>query len=394
MSPLPGTGLRVLVVLNGLGTGGAERSTAELLPKLADDEIEVTVACLFRRREGVQNDVVRAGHDVRFLRSRSMPGRVRELRALLDDVRPDLVHTAVFESDLAGRLAAWRRAPVLSSVVNSSYDPIRRQDPNVHPLRLEAVRRIDGWTARHLTTHFHAVAEAVKESAVRDLGVPSDRVTVVYRGRDPARLARPTCDRRASIRETLGLADDTPLVLAVGRQEWQKGYVDLLAAVAQLASRTPGVVTLIAGRAGNATPDITRAHEALRSAGLGDQVRFLGHRDDVPDLLAAADCLALPSRYEGIAGAAIEAMALGVPVVASDLPSITEAVEDQVSGLLVPPADPAALARALETVLTDRERARGMGARGRQRFLERFTLEQSARGMADLYRRVADRHLG
>ncbi len=391
MTAPAGAHRRVLVVLNGLGTGGAERSTAEILPRLAADGIEVTVACLFRRREGVQDDVVRAGHDVRFLGARSLPGRVRELRSLIHDVRPDLVHTAVFESDLAGRIAARRRVPVLSSVVNSSYDPVRRQDPNVRPLRLEAVRRIDGWTARHLTTHFHAVAEAVKESAVRDLGVASDRITVVYRGRDPARLGEPSCERRTAVRAALGLAADAPVVVAVGRQEWQKGYVDLLAAVGRLASTQPGLVTLIVGRAGNATPEISAAYERLRAAGLGDRVRILGHRDDVPDVLAAADCLALPSRYEGIAGAAIEAMALGVPIVASDLPSIGEAVDDQASGLLVPPADPVALARALETVLTDRERARAMGERGRQRFLERFTLDRSAQGMADLYRSVAAR---
>ncbi len=382
-------GPRVLVVLNGLGTGGAERSTAELLPRLAADGIEVTVACLFRRPEGVQEDVVRAGHDVRFLRSRSVPGRIRELRALLDDVRPDLVHTAVFESDVSGRLAAWRRVPVLSSVINSSYDPVRREDPNVHPLQMEAVRQIDGWTARHLTTHLHAVAQAVKASAVRDLGVPSDRITVVHRGRDPARLGEPSRERRAAVRDALGVAADARIVLAVGRQEWQKGYVDLLGAVGQLAPRAPDLVMLIVGRAGNATPDLSRAHDALRAAGLGDRVRLLGHRDDVPDLLAAADCFVLPSRYEGIAGAALEAMGLGVPVVASALPSMAEAIEDEVSGILVPPADPTALAAALDRVLSNQEWSRAVGERGRRRFFERFTLEHSAQGRADLYRQVA-----
>jgi glycosyltransferase involved in cell wall biosynthesis len=147
------------------------------------------------------------------------------------------------------------------------------------------------------------------------------------------------------------------------------------------------------GRAGNATPDIARAYAELRSAGLGDHVQLLGHRDDVPDLLAAADCFVLPSRYEGVAGAALEAMGLGVPVVASALPSMAEAIDDGVSGILVSPGDPTALAAAIDRVLASREWSRAIGERGRERFLERFTIDHSARGMADLYRRVADRHL-
>ena len=128
--------LKVLFVINGLGTGGAERSLSETL-LLAPGGITPTVACLNRRSEGVQEPSIDGGMDVRFLGARGLIGRVRELRRLIDDVRPDLLHTTIFEADLAGRLAAAKtNVPVLTSLVNTSYEPVRRQDPEVNPWKL------------------------------------------------------------------------------------------------------------------------------------------------------------------------------------------------------------------------------------------------------------------
>jgi glycosyltransferase involved in cell wall biosynthesis len=126
----------------------------------------------------------------------------------------------------------------------------------------------------------------------------------------------------------------------------------------------------------------------VQRLGLEGRVRFLGHRNDVPDLLAAADLLALPSLNEGAAGVVIEAMALGVPVVASDLPSLREVTEDGTSGLLVPVASPDALARAIERLLDDQPLARVLGTRGREIFERRFTLDRSVKRMVGMYRSV------
>jgi glycosyltransferase involved in cell wall biosynthesis len=341
---------------------------------------------LYERAEGVEAQVRRGGFDVRRLRSRRTMGRVRELREILSEERPDLVHSTIFESNLAARLAARGSAiPVVTSLVNVLYTGQRVRDPRLRRWKLRAARSIDARTARRLTTHFHAITEAVKRAAVATMGIPEERVTVIWRGRDAVRLGRRTPERRARSRANLGLDDSDEILVNVARHEYQKGHRVLLDAMARLAPRRARLIALVAGRTGAETPFLRRRHEEL---GLGDRFRFLGHIDDLPELLAAADVFVFPSLWEGLGGSLIEAMALELPVVASDDPAIREVVEEEANAFLVPPADAAALAQTIEALLDDRARREAFGRASRQRFEERFTLEQSAAKMIDLYRRI------
>ncbi len=383
----PPPSIRALLVINGLGTGGAERSLAELLPGLVAAGIAPTVACLFERVEGVQDHVLEDDFDVRFI-----PGgwrrSVRALRRLIRAERPDIVHTTHFESDVAGRIAAWGTgSKVLTSLVNTTYDPVRLEDPDIKAARLASVKAIDGWTARHLTTHFHAITETVKQAAVSALRVDPTRITVIPRGRDPERLGRPAPDRRREARARLGLSDEQQVLLNVARQEFQKGQAYLLEAFVALLEEHPNLILLVAGREGHSSDALQRwLHERPSLEG---SIRFLGHRDDIPELLAAADVFVFPSLYEGLGGSLIEAMALGVPIVSSDLPAVREVLDEGRNALLVPPAAPAALARAIGRLLDDPGMRRTFGAHGRRIFEERFSLASSTERMVELYRRVA-----
>jgi glycosyltransferase involved in cell wall biosynthesis len=380
--------VKALLVIDGLGTGGAERSLAELVPGLREAGIEPVVAC-FYRRTGVGEGLVEDGVDVRVHTAGGLPRRAHWLRGLVREERPDLVHATLLQANLAARLGAARTGvPVLSSLVNTPYEPVRRDDPNLRPGALRAIKAVDGWTARHLTAHLHAITEAVRDAAVRDLRVPAERITIVERGRDAERLGRPGAERRAAARQALGLADDAEVVVSVGRQEFQKGQTHLLAATARLLVHRPRLVVLLAGREGHATTDLTTQAEA---AGLGDAVRFLGFRPDAPEVLAAADVFAFPSLYEGLGGAVIEGMALGLPIVASDLPALREVVEPGANADLVPAGDEEALADAIGRLLEDEGRRRAYGGRSRAIFEQRFTLARSTREMVDLYRRIVDR---
>src|SRR5438067_7582480 len=170
---------RILYVINGLGTGGAERSLAELLPGVAAAGAQPIVACLHRRSEGIERAVLDAGGDVHFVSATRTPGRVRALRRLVTTVQPALIHTTIFEASLVARLAAVRTGvPVLTSLVNTPYAADRHRDPNIKRLSLAAVRRLDRWSSLTLTRHFHAITDAVKVAAVRDLDIPPDRITV------------------------------------------------------------------------------------------------------------------------------------------------------------------------------------------------------------------------
>lgn len=376
----------VLFVINQLGPGGTERSLADLVAGLGTEGIEASIACLRDTAEKFLPDA-RVSCPVQVVPGNGILAKVLSLRQELRRSGPDVLHTMLFEADLVGRLAAAGTGiPVLSSLVNTSYEPARFRDPNISGYRLRAVQGLDALTGRLLTTHFHALTEAVKKSAVRTLGLPPDRITVVPRGRDPRRLGEPSAERRERARAALGIEPEDEVVINVGRQDYQKGQRFLVEAAALLARDRPRVRVLIAGKEGRMTPLLRRL---VAERGLDRTVRFLGNRSDVPEVLAAGDVFAFPSLYEGIGGAVIEAMALGLPVVCSGLPPLLEVVEAGESALVVPPEDAEALARSLAQVLDQPSLAIRLGRRGRELFEERFPTRRSAAGMAGLYRRIA-----
>ena len=377
--------LKVLFLIDSLQAGGAERSLAEMLPGLHELGIDPVVTCLRRSPDSVEG-LVRGRFDLRFIEARGGPGRVRAVRTLIRSERPALVHTTLLQSDLVGRVAAvGTRTPVLTSLVNISYDPIRFRDPRIRPWVFRKVQAIDSWTARKLTAHFHAITESVKVHAVEALRIPADRITVIERGRDGGRLGAPSKARRRAARRKLGIGPNDEVVVTVGRQEYQKGQRYLLEAVEHLAATRPKLILLVAGRPGAASPEL----EALRARPpIADRTRFLGHLDDVTEALAAADVFAFPSLFEGLGGSLIEAMALGLPIVASDLPAVREVVEAGKNATLVPPGRATPLGDAIGVLFDDRSRGAAFGARSRRLFEERFTLDRSTRRMSALYREI------
>ena len=384
----PGTSpLRVFHVIDGLGTGGAERSLAEMLGELDARGIASTVLPLQRRGRGVEASLATSA-DVRFLDGPGIVGQVRHLRTAIRQGKPDLLHTTLFAASTVGRLAAAGGPPVLTSLVNTPYDPARRADLRFAKGKLAAVQTFDRATSR-LTAHFHAITQAVADAAERDLGIDPRRITVVPRGRDADRLGVPSPERRAAARRMLGIDATARVVVNVGRQEFQKGQRHLLEAADLLRESHPDTVFLVCGREGAVSDELAQLH---RDLGLDHRVRFLGHRDDVPDVVAAADVFAFPSLFEGLGGSLIEAMALGVPIVASDIPAIRETVEDGGCATLVPPSSAAALSSALAELLDDPDRRASYADRGIRRFQQSYALPGVTDRMAELYRQVASKH--
>lgn len=358
--------MRVLHVIDRLTEGGAETSLREELLATRYD-FDHGVAVLYPDGNRLR-ELSAAGIDV-FGPERQCPSRLSRtahVRQAILHCQPDLVHTSLFEADLAGRVAAKAtRTPAVTSLVNTPYAPEVVADLAVPRRKLAAVRAVDRLLSRHATVAFRAISQAVADAAVRDLGVPRERVHVIPRSRDVRRLGVCSPARRARVRRELGVAESTPVLLNVARQEAQKGLVPLVDAVARLRHGVPGVVLLQAGRSGNRTDQL---HARVARHGLENTVRFLGFREDVGDLLCAADVFVLPSRYEGLGGAALEAMAMRVPVVASDVPALREVLDGGRSGLLVQPGDPAALAAAVSRVLTDPADATARVRAGAERF--------------------------
>ncbi|MGH9030598.1 MAG: glycosyltransferase [Acidimicrobiia bacterium] len=380
--------MRVLYVIDALGEGGTESSLADLLQPLADRGVQSTVVILKSRgEEGVEQSLRRRGVDVRVIAPRRLPGQVRALRSVIREVKPDLVHSMLFASDLRARIVRARGGPPLvNSIVNTSYIPERLVNPQLSARKLAAVRLVDKATARWVD-RFHAVSQPVARHTASSLGVPPSMITVIERGRDGSSLGRRSEERSATAREALAIGAGSFVIANLARHEHQKGIDTLLRATASI-SRDLDVVVVQAGRDGRATTELRTLHAAL---GLGDRFRFLGHRKDVGDILAAADIFAFPSRYEGMPGAVIEALALGLPVVAAEIATVTSILDVNENALVFPVDDAEALADRCRELSLDSARRGAMGRRSRELFEERFTMELSADAMAQLYDTVVER---
>jgi glycosyltransferase involved in cell wall biosynthesis len=377
--------LRVLHVINQVGgAGGAEVSLRALLgapsPGVAHG------LCVLRGPEADLAPFLAAG--VRcFTSAAGRPSRVehvRHVRRCIDGFRPDLVHTTLFDADLAGRLAArMQGVPSLTSVVNTSYEPVVGQVEPVQRWKLHAVRTVDRALAGLATSGFHAISETTAAHVQAHLRVPARRIRVVPRGRDSGAMGQRTDDRREAVRRAMDWGD-RPVVLNVARQEPQKGQRHLLEAFAELRASLPDALLVVAGREGRSSSELRCLASRLE---LTSSVRWLGVRDDVPDLLAAADVFAFPSLYEGLGGAALEAMAIGTPIVASDVPALRELLGEE-RGWLVPPARSEPLAARLVSVLAGGLEVERRSLLGREHFEQRYELRVAVEGMLRLYRDI------
>lgn len=378
--------MRVLYVIDSLAIGGAERSLAAMAPHLVARGVDLRVAC-FSEGGGVRAELDAAGVPVTVLDGTdraARAARARHVAALARSLRPHLVHTTLFEADIAGRVGArLARVPVVSTLAVTAYGAEHVHRPDLSSAKVRAAQALDALTAR-LVRRFHAVSGVVAATMAHRLRVPRDRIDVVWRGRDAAVLGRRAEDRRARARAQLGLADDVPVLLAVARQEPDKGLDVAVAALPAVRAQWPQARLIVAGAPGAATADLrVRARHRDVEGGL----TFLGPRNDIADLLSAADVFVAPSRREGLPGAVIEAMALEAPIVASDLPAIEEVVGPG-TALLVPVGDAPALAEAVATTLADSVAARERARSARRRFEQHFTIERAVDGMTAFYERA------
>jgi glycosyltransferase involved in cell wall biosynthesis len=304
---------------------------------------------------------------------------IRGLFRLTDYLRKSqylLVHTHTSKAGIVGRLAARRaRVPVIIHTVHGFS--FHEESGWLPTLVYGGIERLAArWCDRIVT-----VSEFHRSWALK-IGAPS-KIIDIPNGLPPERT-HPVRTRN-EVREQLGVSDDV-VVLSTGRLAEQKGLEYLIRAVPLLGDALPSVVVLLAGEGP------LRLHlEALASRlGIEKQVRFLGFRSDIADLLAACDLVVLPSLWEGLSVSLLEAMAAGKPTITTSIGSNVEVTNNGDVALLVPPKDPAALADALQTLASDARLRADLGHRAKQRQNEHYTLTR----MSDAYLAEYERLLG
>jgi len=292
------------------------------------------------------------------------------LAARLRTWRADVLHAHCFDATAVG-LTAARLAGVPFVFTRHHSDHNLRLGKRWHT-------RIDSFCARH-ADRVIAVSEATRRVLLDIERVPEGKVVVVYNGMEP--LIAADADAVAQVRRALAIGDGVRVCLTVARLHEEKGHAVLFRAIPQVVAQCGATVFLLAGD-GPQRDVIVRAAADL---GVAEHVRFLGRRDDIPALLGVADIAVLPSLAESFGFAALEAMNLGVPVVASATGGLPEVVGDGVAGLVVPMGDASALAAGVARVLKDRDLAVTLGRAGRRRSRQ-FTAEQMLRGYEAVYR--------
>jgi glycosyltransferase involved in cell wall biosynthesis len=361
----------VLHLIDTTGPGGAETVFTDLVRGLDPQRFRsVVVTAGPGWVENTVREAGLAGHTIPQ-RGKFALGYARALRALLRDEQVDLVHAHLVGASVYASLAAMGTGiPVVGTVHGHADLPISD--------RLALLRY---GVLRMGATHVVAVSEALRKTFVARSRFPAVRTSVVYNGIDIESFGPGNGN---SFRTELGIGADELVFGALGNVRAPKAYDVLLRAAALLATEnTPCRVVIVGDTSGHTFPQLQKLHASL---GLGNRVLFVGFRRDVPQVLRAFDVLALSSRTEGFSLATVQAMATGIPVVATRSGGPEEILEDGSTGILVPPDDPAALAGAMRRLRDDASLRLRLGAAGPPAVWARF----DRRSMLEAYHRLYD----
>jgi glycosyltransferase involved in cell wall biosynthesis len=301
---------------------------------------------------------------------------VAQFRNYLIERDIDIVHSHTFRASMfASPLARIARVP--ATVETYHLPEVWRQR-----------RWLKGsfWIDRQIgrfVDQYVAVSRSAENYLVDRKGIAPQRIRLIHNGRDLTRF-RPSSDReRAEARAALGV-DAQQVVVMLGRLEEQKGHTFLIDAISRLASRRPSLVALFAG-SGELETDLLLQRDR---AALRERIKFLGAVREPEKVLAAADVVVLPSLFEGLPLAAIEALACGRPMIATNIGGSREVVIHERTGLLVPPRDPEALARAIERILSDAGFAAQLAEGGRAYVESHFDVRTQIENTIRLYKEL------
>ncbi len=308
--------------------------------------------------DGIEHVPLR--HATRAVAPRHDALALLELRRLFTKLDPDIVHTHNPKPSIYGRIAArLAHVPVVVNTVHGLY-----AQPDDGWLRRTVVYRLERLAAR--CSHAELVQNVEDLATLEGLGVPRGKLHLLGNGIQLSRFmpAQARLERTAKLRREFDAAPGDVVVGVVGRLVVEKGYREVFAAAAELRARRPEVRIVVVGPTDDEKAGSIPASE-LESARRDSGVVVLGSRDDMEDLYAAMDLYVLASHREGFPRSAMEASAMGRPVIATDVRGCRQVVDHDVTGLLVPPNDSRALAHAIETLATDPVRRAAMGEAGR-----------------------------
>jgi sugar transferase (PEP-CTERM/EpsH1 system associated) len=371
--------LRVLQVINRIWMGGTEYALLNLISGLPGELFEHRVCALrgcdpeFPRMAMVNGKVFIAGEN-----NQNFQFSIFRLVRIMRQYRPHIVHSrnwGAIESVFAARLA---RVPV---VIHSEHGYELEMLEGL-PRRQRLTRRV----SYGLCDAVFTVTGELRDFHARQAGISPNRIRVIHNGVDTNRF-RPGLD--LGLREQLKIPPQRLVIGTVGRMVPIKDHRTLLRAAELLISRGVDAHFLLVGDG-----PLLESHRAYvrDSRVLADRARFLGRSENVAEVLRTMDIFVLPSTSEGMSNTVLEAMAAGLPVVATRVGGNCEVVEEEHTGWFFPPGNPEALSRRLQELASDRERLRKAGTAGRERAVRHFSLKRMIDDYENLYLDLARRN--
>lgn len=359
--------MRILQVVPTSGAGGAEQIVLSLAKSLKENGSDVAVASpgsdpyLFQKLK--ESDIKAFP-----LATQDRKWQIFEIAKVIKTFRPDIIHSHMFDANLPSTLASLiSRKPIILTIHSTVYELETWKRKLINALLSRCVSQVV------------AVSKAVALK-LNSAGVPANKIICIYNGVDVSQFMG---DSKNKFRQELCIPDDSRLMGMVANLRPAKDHEMAIKAAAMVIKKVPKTHFMMVGDGVDKTAQaLMRLREYL---GVSRNVHFLGFREDIPNVLKSLDLFVLASKVEGLPVSIIEAMAAGLPVVASNVGGIAELIEEGITGFLVPPGDYNRLAEKIKVILQNPTLAKSMGIEGRKKILNNFSLEAMKNAYYSLY---------
>ena len=380
--------MNILLLNTQMEPAGAQKALLELARGLQSRGHSVTIATMYDKANYIPVFQERYGLDIINLQMKQ-PGERNPLAKALRLVRGiwrlyrlmrqhkiQIVQTFSHYSNILGPVIAWlARVPVRLSSQRMSL----KGSPG---WLLQLDRRVANSS---LICKMVSVSQGTRRFSIQEQGIKAEKIITIHNGIDLDRFSPAVSpDILNGLRQELGLTDIHPIIITVARLHPQKGHRFLVEIIPQILNVAPQAQFLFVGEGGLQS----ELQTLVSQAGLDDTVHFLGVRQDIPKLLALSDLFVLPSLWEGLPNSVLEAMAVGVPVVATNVDGCPEVILDGETGILVPPSDPGALAKAICRLLQNEALRASMTGAARARVASVFSQDANISAYVDLYQNL------
>lgn len=352
---------KILHIIQSLDNGGCENMLLRTLPLL--DGFQHKIITLKEFGE-LTPAFVSAGIEVKTIHCDHLfdiPG-IRRLRRLIREEKTDIIITYLFHADMLGRLALY-------DVTESPIIPFLRTTYN-HPKYL--VARILEWCTKSLVKRYLANSEAVKNFYINHIGIPPEKITVIPNGIDISVYENASGSK---IIRKLNLPDHRFVITCVANLASNKGHRYLLEAFESVFQQHPEAYLLLVGDG----PERRNLENQIKKYQSKNNIFFLGRRTDVPDILKASDCFVLPTLFEGMSNAILEAMAAGLPVITTDIPENRMLLEKSSTGFLIEPKDETSLALSILNIIKDQSLAEKLSKNAHLIVQKKYSLQSTAK---------------